>query len=102
MKLVSLIGEYLTQRAKGSIFSVLAPVGPLLKQLSLGIGTLVIGGTCFLLAMLFLSVSFFFFLIDRADWSLSGLWTSFVIALIGLIFTLVGRSILTNSRRLLT
>ena len=101
MKLLTLLGDYLTQRAKGSVFSVLAPIGPLVKQLSLGLGTIVVGIVCFLFTLFFLSLSFFFFLIDHADWSAAGLWTAFVTALIGLILTLVGRSILTQSHRVL-
>lgn len=101
MKLLTLLGEYLTQRAKGSVFTVLAPIGPLVKQLGLGLGTLVMGVICFFFTLSFLTLSFFFFLIDRAPWSAAGLWTAFVTGLIGLIFVLVGRSILVNARRVL-
>lgn len=100
LKLLNLLSRYFSHRIQGSLFSLIAPIGPLVKQLSLGIGSMILGVVCFLLTIFFLAVSFFFFLIDHADWSISGLWTCFVLALIGLLFTLVGRSILTNTRQI--
>ncbi len=102
MKLLNLLSQYLTNRVQGSVFSVLAPIGPLVKELSLGLGSIVIGIVCFLFTVFFLALSFFFFLIDQAQWSVAGLWTCLVMGLIGLVLTLVGRSIITNSRRLIS
>jgi hypothetical protein len=101
IKLVSLALSYFSNRMQGSLFSLLAPVGPLVKQLSLGIGSMMVGIVCFLFTVFFLAVSFFFYLIDRAQWSVSGLWTCLMLGLLGLVFTLIGRSIVTNSSRLI-
>ncbi|MBP9762538.1 hypothetical protein KBD34_02900 [Patescibacteria group bacterium] len=102
MKLMNLLVSYFTNRVQGSLFSVLAPIGPLVKQLSLGLGSIVMGIVCFLFTIFFLALSFFFLLIDKADWSVSGLWTCLVLGLIGLVLTLVGRSIITNSNKLIS
>jgi hypothetical protein len=102
MKLMNLLVSYLTNRVQGSLFSVLAPIGPLVKQLSLGLGSIVMGIVSFLFMIFFLALSFFFFLIDRADWSVSGLWTCLVLGLIGVVLTLVGRSIITKSNKVIS
>lgn len=97
IKLFQLAAKYLTNRAQGSILTLLAPIGPMMKQLSLGIGSIIIGVVCFLFTILFLALSFFFYLADETKWSISGLWTCLVFALIGTVFVLIGRSALSNS-----
>lgn len=83
MKILQLLLKYFGYRLQGSVVSAVAPVGPYLKQLSLGLAGVFLGVACFIFAFLFLALSFFFFLIERPEWASSGLWTCFAIASAG-------------------
>lgn len=97
MKLLTLALQYLTNRLQGTVVSKLAPIGPFVKQLAFGLSSILAGVFCFLFTLLFVFISIFFFLIDQAQWGVSGLITGGIIGLIGLILVLIGRSQLDKS-----
>jgi len=94
IKILQLLLKYFGYRLQGSIASAVAPVGPYLKQLSLGVAGIFLGVACYIFTVLFLALSLFFFLIERPEWASSGLWTCFAIAVIGSICFGAGLSIL--------
>ena len=97
MKLVTLALQYVTNRLQGTVVSKLAPIGPFVKQLAVGTSLILAGAFSFLFTLLFLAISIFFFLIERAQWGVSGLITGGIFAVIGLILVLVGRGQLTKA-----
>ncbi len=98
-KILQLVASYLKNRAQGSLLNVIAPIGPILKQVTFGLAAIVMSLVCFLFTLFFFALSFFFYLIERGDWSVAGLWTGLVLALIGLVFALIGRSALTDIQK---
>lgn len=98
MKLIDLAFQYLTQRLQGTVVSKLAPIGPFVKQLSFGLGSITIGVFCFFFTILFTSISVFFLLIHQTSWGISGFITGGIIGAIGLVFILIGRAQLERSR----
>lgn len=83
MKLAQLFLKYLGYRLQGSVVTAMMPVGPYLKQLSLGLAGILLGVGCFLFTFFFLAFSLFLFLIERPDWGTSGLWTCVATGLVG-------------------
>lgn len=101
MNLLNLIAKYILERTEEtvahSISRAIAPVGPYLKQVSLGLGCLLLSIPCFILSLLFLSGALFLQLLHGADWSIPALWTCLVTTLLGA--TLAGIGVKTIKKK---
>lgn len=103
MPILQLAIKYLLERTGEAVSSrvthALAPVAPYLRQLSLGLGCIILSLPCFMLTLLFLTASLFLQLLHGSDWSIPALWTSLVTTIVGGGFLGAGLSILKKKYR---
>lgn len=97
--LLKYLGERTQERVATGIAQAVAPVGPYLKQLSLGLSCIALSLVCFLLALIFLAGALFLQLAHGTDWSIPALWTSFASGVVGGGFIFGGISFLKKKYR---
>ncbi len=97
--LLKYLGERTQERVALGVARAVAPVGPYLKQISLGLGCLALSVVCFLLTLIFLAGALFLQLAHGADWSIPALWTSLASTVIGSGFVFGGISFLKKKYR---
>ena len=97
MNLFALLARYVGYRIEGTVASSLLALLPAVRRLGVGAAGLVAGLVSFLLALAFLFLSLFLFLIDRPTWSTAGLWTGLVAALCGALFVAIGKEKLNGA-----
>jgi chromate transport protein ChrA len=94
MKMVNLLVKYALARLGGAVTNVTAPIGPYVKQLTLGVALTFVGIQCFILTILFLMISLFFACAHLGNLGIAGLWTSLVTAVLGGVIVGIGLSFL--------
>lgn len=103
MPILQLAIKYLLERTGEAVSSrvthAIAPVAPYLRQLSMGVGCIILSLPCFMLTLLFLTASLFLHLLHGSDWSIPALWTSLVTTIVGGGFLGAGLSILKKKYR---
>jgi hypothetical protein len=93
-KLLSLFMKYVGYRLEDKVAGVVAPIGPYVKSLTLGIACIAASVVCFTVTLLFLATSLFTALASRSEWAMAALWTGLAVAVLGGIITALGLSFL--------
>ncbi len=94
MKLIQLLGRYLTYRAQGTVIEALTPIGPYIRSLSIGIALVLLSLLGFGLALLFFAGSLFFFIAGNQSFALAALYTALAGSCLGGILAFSGTSFL--------
>ncbi len=94
MKLIQLLGRYLTYRAQGTVIETLAPIGPYVRSLSIGITLVLLSLLGFWLALLFFAGSLFFFIAGNHPFALAALYTGLAGSFLGGVLAFLGASFL--------
>lgn len=71
-----------------------APIGPYVKQISLGIGCLILSLLCFVFTLIFLAASLFFYFVPNLAWSGAAWWTGLISGGVGALWLAGGLSFL--------
>jgi len=82
--------EYAKTRIEGTIAHAVAPIGPYVKKLSMGVFFILLSVVCFTFTLLFLTTSLFFGFADYGDLGLAALWTGLITVIIGGIMLGIG------------
>lgn len=80
VKLLRLFLKYGGYRVEEKIAGVVAPIGPYVRNLTIGVACMAAGVICVGMMLLFLGLSFFFALAGHAEWAYPALWTGLLVA----------------------
>ena len=94
VKLLSLLVKYAGYRVEDKIAAKVAPIGPFVRALSIGVACVALSVGAFIFALLFLAASLFLVLGNQGEWSMAAFWTGLAVLSVGAILLGVGLSFL--------
>ena len=90
MKIIDLILDYVRVSAQGALTHAVAPVGPYMRKIVMGIALVLLSVVCFSLTLLSLVGTLWLAFAHQGEWAMAGVWTSIVTTIIGGIFLVIG------------
>lgn len=94
MKILSLLMKYAGYRVEDKLASAMAPIGPYVRRLSIGVVCMLGSVVCVAFVLLFWLTSFFLSLAHHPEWAMPAFWTGLVAAVIGGLMIGIGVSFL--------
>lgn len=98
IKILSLLMKYAGYQVENALAGVIAPIGPYIQRLSIGVGCILGSVVCVSFVLLFWFASFFLALAHHPEWAMPAFWTGLVAGVVGGLLIGIGTSFLKSPK----